>query len=67
MVLNMTINEYLEDFDNSELDPYEWEEQMRDAIHDYNREYNAHFPWKQTISAYKAWKRKKNPMLSEDW
>lgn len=55
----MNLYLYLEDFDNPELEGYEWEEQMENAVLDYNEEYNTeHIPDK-AIKNYKSWKRDK--------
>jgi len=52
----MDILQYLEDFDNAELNDYDWEEQMREAVDNFNAEFNAAFDKAKTIARYKRWK-----------
>lgn len=54
----MSIYEFLEDFDNPELEGYDWEEQMRYAVHHYNEEYEGNYKL-SIVKAYKQWKREK--------
>lgn len=61
----MNINLFLEDFDNDELSYYEWEEQMKEAVNQYNEEYGTDHMPKSTIRNYSSWKREKNPNLYE--
>lgn len=55
----MNLYLYLEDFDNEELDPYDWESQMIDAVLSYNEEYNTEHIADKAIKNYKSWKRDK--------
>jgi hypothetical protein len=61
----MNLYEYMEDFDNQELDPYDWESQMIDAVLDYNQEYDTEHLPDRAIKQYKSWKKDKNPLLNE--
>lgn len=36
----MTVFDYIEDFDNPELDIYRWTDQMLEAVRDYNEEFH---------------------------
>lgn len=56
---HLSIYEYLEDWDNADLSDHEWEEAMREAIENYNYEYNTTYKIASTISNYKSWKRDK--------
>jgi hypothetical protein len=58
----MTINEYLEYWDNQELDDYEWGEQMRQAVADYNNEYGTVYDLDRAVQSYKSWKRQNQEM-----
>jgi hypothetical protein len=55
----MNINEYLEDYDNSELNDYEWNEQMEEAVGMYNEEYRTDWEPAKAIRKYKEWKHDK--------
>lgn len=55
----MSIYEFLEDFDNSELDESEWQEQMEEAVLTYNDEYDASLKPPVWVRNYKLWKRDK--------
>lgn len=61
----MTINEYLEDYDNSELNSSDWYDQMEEAVDMYNEEYRASYTAPAAIRNYKSWKRENNPNLTE--
>ena len=56
----MDINEYLEDFDNAELDDYDWIDQMYEAIESYNEEFGTKHSRHIALRNYKNWKRNKN-------
>lgn len=55
----MNINEYLEDYDNSELNDYDWVEQMEEAVGMYNEEYRTDHEPTKAIKKYKEWKHDK--------
>lgn len=55
----MNLNEYLEDFDNAELDEYAWTEQMEEAVGMYNEEYRTFHDTVTAIRKYKEWKHDK--------
>lgn len=55
----LSIYEWLEDFDNSELSESDWLEQMHDSVLDYNQEYRTDYNPTPTISNYQSWKRDK--------
>lgn len=55
----MNIYEFLEDFDNPELEGYDWEEQMEYAVQQYNYDYDESYDSRATIKNYKSWKRDK--------
>ena len=61
----MNIYDYLEDWDDEELNHYEWEEQMKEAVEKYNEEYGTDHMPRSTVKAYASWKREKNPNLYE--
>ena len=51
---------FMEDFDNAELDEVGWEEQMIDAVIDYNEQYDTeHIPMR-AIRQYRSWRDKQN-------
>ena len=56
----MDINLYLEDFDHPDLKGYDWWEQMRDAVDQYNSDYEDDLGPTAAINAYIAWRRRKN-------
>lgn len=55
----MNINEFLEDFDNSELQGPDWDEQMEYAVYQYNQEFDEDYKAIKAINAYKMWKYNK--------
>ncbi len=58
----MSIYEFMEDHDNSELSESEWEEQMEWAIEDFYAQYPPNgrkMSISGAISNYKSWKREK--------
>ena len=56
----MDINNYLEDFDDSNLKGHDWWEVMRDAVYQYNSDYNEDYAATSAINSYIAWRRRKN-------
>jgi len=56
----ISIYEYLEDFDNSELLEDEWQEVMEEQVNNYNEDYGACYAPKATVRNYKSWKREKH-------
>ncbi len=57
METHINIYNYLEDFDNSELKGHDWWEQMRDAVDQYNSDYDDDLGATSAINGYIAWKR----------
>ncbi len=57
--MNITINEWLEDFDNAELPFEDWIEQLRDAMYEYDEKYGTFHPFQPTYNAYIDYKRRK--------
>lgn len=57
--LRLSLFEYLEDFDNSELAESDWLEQMRSAVMDFNAEFGTEYQPHVMISNYQSWKREK--------
>lgn len=58
----MSIYEFMEDFDNEELSNHEWNEQMEEAVRQYNDEYYTDHAPKSTVRNYHSWKREKNEL-----
>lgn len=52
----ISIAEYLQDFDNEELDAEEWTEQMGEAVDQYNNDYGATWTHRSALNQYQAWK-----------
>jgi len=48
----LTVYDFLEDHDNSELSHEDWMEQMEDAVVTYNEQYNTQFDPKHTVYNY---------------
>ena len=57
--MRITIDEWLEDHDNPELEGYDWEEVMEEAVRDYNEEFGTNYQPRIAIRNYKTWKRDK--------
>lgn len=55
----LTIDEWLEDHDNPDLEDYDWEEIMEGAVRDYNEEFGTNYQPRIAIRNYKIWKRDK--------
>jgi hypothetical protein len=51
--------EWMEDFDNEELSDYDREEQLREAVQEYNDEHNANYSADTQLKNYRSWKREK--------
>lgn len=51
--------EFMEDFDNSELDNYEWKEQLRDACKEYNEKHGTKYDPDRAVVNYLRWLHKK--------
>lgn len=46
----LSVFDFMEDFDNTELNPYERQEQLEEAVRDYNEAYNTkHDPNKMFV------------------
>lgn len=54
----MTVFEYIEDFDNAELDYPEWIEQMTEAVLDYNEEFGTRHNPTSIVARYVAMAKK---------
>lgn len=48
----MTVYEFMEDFDNAELDDYEWKEQLKEAVIEYNENYGTDFNPSKIVLKY---------------
>ncbi len=55
----ISINEWMEDFDNSELPLEEWKEVLEDAIREYNDKYGTVYTVKAGYNGYLEYKRRK--------
>lgn len=54
----ITVFDYIEDFDNAELDFPEWMEQMIEAVKDYNQERNTLHDPQKIVAQYCAMVRR---------
>lgn len=52
METRLSIYQWLEDFDDSELPLDEWIEQLQEAVEKYNEEYKTSFDPKHTVYNY---------------
>lgn len=50
----ITIYEFLEDHDNSELSGYDWQERMQEAVDTYNEEHGTEYNYR-IIKQYQRW------------
>lgn len=57
----MNIYDYLEDFDNSELSEYDREEQLREAVADYNEKYGTSYTPLNMVKRYLRVQKWKQP------
>jgi|GEM_PF-5348658 len=48
----LTVFEYMDDFDNQELDQFEWRDQMLSAVLQYNKEYGTEHDPAYTLKRY---------------
>jgi len=55
----ITVYAYMEDFDNAELPSLEWQEQLENAVQDYNDSYHTQHKPHQTFLEYCAQKEYK--------
>jgi len=53
----MTVYEFIEDFDNAELDEYEFIEQLREAVVEFNEIHNTDYDPGRTVRQYLSRKR----------
>jgi hypothetical protein len=53
----ISIYAYMEDFDNAELSDYERDEQLMEAVREYNTTYSSDFKPEHTLRNYKSIKR----------
>ena len=53
----MTVYEFIEDFDNAELDEYERMEQMREAVIDFNELHSMDYDPTKTVKQYLSRKK----------
>lgn len=49
---NLTVYEFIEDFDNNELPPDDWREQLLEAVVEYNKQYNTTYDPRATVTEY---------------
>jgi len=49
---NLTVFQFIEDFDNAELDHDDWMEQLEDAVRTYNEEYQTNHDPRKTVNRY---------------
>jgi cell fate (sporulation/competence/biofilm development) regulator YlbF (YheA/YmcA/DUF963 family) len=55
----ITVYDYAEDFDNADLPEYERDEQLREAIREYNEAYETWYDVNNTLRNYKSMRREK--------
>lgn len=53
--MTLSLYEFMEDFDNSELSDYERHEQLMEAVREYNEKNNTQFEPLKSLKAYKIW------------
>ena len=56
----MTVYDFIEDWDNAELSEYDWQEQMEEAVRDYNYQYNERYDPTSTVRHYVNMNRFRN-------
>lgn len=56
---DITLFDFMEDFDNSELSDYERDEQLLEAVRDYNNEYGTDYTPKTELRNYKIMLRRR--------
>lgn len=56
----ISIYEFMEDFDNEELSSYDRVAQLEHAVVQYNQEYLTNYKPVSAVSNYESWKRDKN-------
>lgn len=55
----ITLMEWMEDFDNRELSEYDLQEQLREAVEDYNSEHDTHHDPQRSVIKYFRWVKDK--------
>lgn len=55
----ITLMEWMEDFDNRELSEYDLQEQLREAVEDYNSEHDTHYDPQRHVIKYFRWVKEK--------
>ena len=55
----ISIFDYMEDWDNAELPDYERDEQLMEAVRDYNEEHGTNHDPQKALIKYKSVQRKK--------
>jgi hypothetical protein len=53
--MNLTVYEFMEDHDNAELNEYDWHEQMREAVLEYNEINDTDYNPETAIRNYKLY------------
>lgn len=50
--MQISVYEWLEDFDNSELEFNDWFETLEEAVKDYNEQYSAKYDPRKVVKEY---------------
>ena len=56
---SISLYEFMEDFDNSELSEYERREQLENAVADYNEENGTSYNPAKSFLNYESWRKEK--------
>ena len=56
---SITLYEFMEDFDNSELSDSERREQLENAVMDYNEHYGTSYDSRRSFYNYESWRKEK--------
>jgi hypothetical protein len=56
----LTLNEWLEDFDNAELSEYERTEQLREAVIEFNEKNGTSYDPDKSVARYQAWQSRRH-------
>jgi hypothetical protein len=58
----LSVFDFMEDFDNAELSDYERDEQLREAVKEYNEQFHGSYDPYRTLKQYKSqrWIRQHN-------
>lgn len=57
--MKITVFEYMEDFDNEELNDYDRFEQLYEAVLDFNEEFDTTHDPRKTVERYFQWNKAK--------